>query len=298
MFLDGDRRVLAGFAGMSLFAGGNAVAIRFSNRELAPLWGATSRFAVATLLLVLIAAATRVSLPRGRLLAASVLWGLIQFAGGFGLAYYALVRVHAGLGQTLLALTPLATLLVAVLERQERLRAVALAGTLTSLVGVALISRDPLREAVPLLSLLAVLGSVLCFAQAGVLARRLSDVHPVALNTVGAAAATVALLAASAIAGDARILPDRTATWVALLYVGGVGSVVVFLLYVYVIQQWSASRAAYSLAVIPFVTVALSAWLDDEPVGIGFVGGGLLVLLGVYVGALRRAPSSAPARAP
>jgi drug/metabolite transporter (DMT)-like permease len=47
--------------------------------------------------------------------------------------------------------------------------------------------------------------------------------------------------------------------------------------------------------VVPFVTVVLSAWLDDEPVGAGLLLGGLLVLAGVYVGAaagrcLRRSP--------
>jgi len=40
---------------------------------------------------------------------------------------------------------------------------------------------------------------------------------------------------------------------------------------------------------VPFVTVALSAWLDDEPVGPALVFGGLLVVTGVYVGALRPA---------
>jgi drug/metabolite transporter (DMT)-like permease len=41
--------------------------------------------------------------------------------------------------------------------------------------------------------------------------------------------------------------------------------------------------------IIPFVTVVLSAWLDNEPVGVALVLGGLLVLAGVYVGALRAA---------
>ena len=41
------------------------------------------------------------------------------------------------------------------------------------------------------------------------------------------------------------------------------------------------------VVLVPVVTVALSAWLDDEPVGSGLVLGGLLVLAGVYVGALR-----------
>ena len=35
------------------------------------------------------------------------------------------------------------------------------------------------------------------------------------------------------------------------------------------------------------MTVVLSAWLDNEPLGPGLLLGGLLVLAGVYVGALR-----------
>jgi drug/metabolite transporter (DMT)-like permease len=35
------------------------------------------------------------------------------------------------------------------------------------------------------------------------------------------------------------------------------------------------------------VTVVLSAWLDDEQLGSGLVLGGLFVLAGVYLGALR-----------
>ena len=54
-----------------------------------------------------------------------------------------------------------------------------------------------------------------------------------------------------------------------------------------VLRYWAASRAAYAFVLIPFVTVLLSAWLDDEPLGAGLVLGGLLVVAGVYIGALR-----------
>lgn len=282
----------AAFVASAVLAGGNAVAIRFSNRELAPLWGAGLRFSLAAVLIVALMAALKVALPRGRSLTGALVWGLLQFAGAFGLYYYALVQVHAGFGQTLLALVPLATLLLAVVQRQERLRAVAVVGTLLGLVGVGLISRDPSRESVPVLSLLAVLGSVLCFAEAAVLVRRFPRIHPVAMNAVGMVASAVVLLGASAVVGEPHVLPQRTATWVALGYVAAVGSVVVFLLYVFVLQHWTASRAAYLMVVVPFVTVVLSAWLDEEPVSGGLVLGGLLIVTGVYIGALRPARSS------
>jgi drug/metabolite transporter (DMT)-like permease len=287
-----DRTALAAFIAMSVLAGGNAVAIRFSNRELDPLWGAALRFALATALLVTLMAALRVSPPRGRALAGATLYGALAIGGAFALAYYGLVDIHAGLGQTLLATVPLATLLLAVLQRQERLRLGAVVGGIIALAGIAVMSQATLSADVPLLSLLAVLGGALCFAQAAVLVRHFPVVHPVALNAVGMGTGAVLLLAGALVAREAIELPEQRETWLAIAYLVPVGSVVVFVLYIIVLRYWEASRAAYEFVLIPVVAVALSMWLDDEPLGVGLLLGGPLVLIGVYVGALR------PARAP
>jgi drug/metabolite transporter (DMT)-like permease len=274
-----------------VLAGGNAVGVRFSNRELAPLWGAGLRFAVAGAVLLAVTAALRLALPRGQALAGALVYGTLNFGAAFALAYYGLVRVHAGLGQTLLAVVPLATLLLAVLQRQERLRAAAVVGSLVALAGIAVMSRAPLREDVPLLSLLALLGGALCFAEAAVLVHRFPRVNPVTMNAVGMTAAGALLVPLALLANEPIELPRRAETWLALGYLVAVGSVLVFVLYLVVLARWSASRAAYTFVLVPVVTVALSTWLDEEPVGSGLVLGGLLVLAGVYVGALRPRPA-------
>ncbi len=284
----GDRIALVSFIVGSVLAGGNAVAVRFSNRELDPLWGAGFRFALAAALGLAIMAAMRLALPRGRALWGAVLYGALNFAGAFALAYYALLRLQAGFGQTLLALVPLATLLVAVAWRQERLRLSGVVGSLLALAGVAVMSGASVQE-VPALSLLAAIGAALCFAQAAVLVRGFPRPHPVTMNAVGMSVGSVLLLLGSLVAGEAWKLPELAATWLSIAYVVPVGSIVVFFLYLVVLRYWHASRAAYEFVLIPFVTVALSVWLDDEPVGLGLVLGGLLVLAGVYVGALRPA---------
>jgi drug/metabolite transporter (DMT)-like permease len=289
-----ERLALAAFIAESVLAGGNAVGVRFSNRELDPLWGASLRFSLAALLLGAVMAAMRLTLPRGRALIGAVLFGALMFGATFGLAYYAFVRIHAGLGQTLLALVPLATLLLAVAQRQERLRAAAIAGTVLALVGVAVISGLSERGSVPLLSVLAMLGAVFCFAQATVLVGHFPPVHPVTLNAVAMATGAVVLVVLSLLFGESIVLPERATTWLAVAYMVVIGSGVVFVLYVVVIRLWSASRAAYGFVVTPVVTVLLSAWLDDEPITSGLVLGGVLVLAGVYFGALRPASVAQP----
>ena len=276
-----------------MLAGGNAVGVRVSNRELDPLWGAGLRFVLAASLLAAVMAVMKLELPRGRALAGVLIYGALIFGGAFSFMYYALVDIHAGLGQTLLALVPLATLLLAVLQGQERLRGAAVVGTLLAVAGIGVISGVSGGESVPVLSLLAVLGAVLCFAEATVLVRHFPSVHPITTNAVGMATGAVILVALSLLLQESIALPERSATWLALAYMVVLGSGPVFVLYVVVVRLWSASRAAFGFVLIPLVTVLLSAWIDDEPIGIGLVLGGLLVLAGVYVGALR--PAASPA---
>jgi drug/metabolite transporter (DMT)-like permease len=283
---DGHRVALVSFVAGSVLAGGNAVAARFSNRELEPLWGAGLRFALASLLALGIVAVMRLPLPRGRALRGALLYGALNFGAAFALAYYGLVRLHAGFGQTLLALVPLLTLILAVAWRQESLRAAAVVGSVLALGGVAVMTSASVAD-VPLPSVLAAVGSAACFAQAAVVVRRFPHGHPVTTNAVAMLAGALLLLAGSLLGGEAWVLPRRAATWVSIAYVVPVGSILVFVLYLVVLRYWAASRAAYTFVVIPVVTIALSAWLDREPVGPGLILGALLVIAGVYVGALR-----------
>jgi drug/metabolite transporter (DMT)-like permease len=65
------------------------------------------------------------------------------------------------------------------------------------------------------------------------------------------------------------------------------GSIGVFWLYVFVVKRGTASAAAYQLVLIPLVNVVVAAWLQDEGVTWAFAVGSILVLIGVYFGALR-----------
>lgn len=287
-----DRVTLAAFVLVSVLAGGNAVGIRFSNRELDPLWGAGLRFAAAALILLVAMAVLRLPMPRGRDLGGAALYGLLNFAAAFALIYYGLQELHAGFAQILLALVPLATLLLAVVERQEAFRWAAAAGGVIALVGIAVMSQGALSESIPLASVLALIGSAFCFAQAAIVVGWIREVHPVSMNATGMAAGAAALVVGSFIAGESQAVPEVAETWAALAYLIVIGSVVVFVLYVLVIKRWGASRAAYTLVLIPVFTLMYSVWLLDEPVGWELLAGGALVVAGVYVGALRESQPS------
>jgi drug/metabolite transporter (DMT)-like permease len=227
-------------------------------------------------------------MPRGRALAGAALYGLLAFGGAFAFAFYALVELEAGFGQILLSIVPLVTLLLAAIQRIERSRGVALVGALVSLAGVVTMSGLSLQGSLPLTSVLAGVGSAVCFAQASLTIKRFPELHPIVVNAVGMAAGAVFLAAVTVIAGNEVVLPAQSDTWWAFAYMVLVGSIAVFSIYVALLERWEASRANYGFVVIPIITVLVSAWLLDEPITIGLVFGGALVLAGVYLGALRQ----------
>lgn len=286
----GDRVALSALVAGGVLAGGNALGVRFTVFELDALWGAGLRFAIAALLLAGVMVALRLRRPGGAVLRGAALYGVLNFGGAFAAAYYALSHIQAGLASTVIALVPLATLLLAVAQRRERLRLASVTGGILALAGVAVVSKVSLAGAVPPLALAAAFAGIACMAQAAIVARGLAqshEVHPVVLNAVGMAAGAVVLLAGAIVAGDEIALPRQPVTWWAIGYLVIGGSIGVFMLYLVVLRHWEASRAAYLTMLMPPVAVALSSWLDHEPITAGLVVGGGLILAGVYVGAVR-----------
>jgi drug/metabolite transporter (DMT)-like permease len=82
-----DRLTLAAFAAVVVIGGSNFVAVRFSNQELPPFFGAGLRFAAATLLFLAVVVLRGIPLPRGQALLGTLLYGLLAFAGAYAFAF-------------------------------------------------------------------------------------------------------------------------------------------------------------------------------------------------------------------
>jgi drug/metabolite transporter (DMT)-like permease len=286
-----DRPTLAAFAVLVVIAGGNAVAIRYvscSTCELEPFWGAATRFSSAALLFAMISLALRLRMPRGRALLGAVVYGALQFGGGFGLIYWGLVHASAGLAQVLLACVPLLTFALALAHSQERFRWDRLVGAALAVGGIVVVFRSGINAGVPLASMVAILAGAICFAEALIVVKGFPPVHPALMNAVGMGVGAAILLGLAALLHEAFVVPKAGPTWSAQAYLVIVGSIGVFWLYVFVVRRWTASAASYQLVLIPLVTIVLSAWLQDEQITWTFGAGSILVLIGAYYGALRR----------
>lgn len=293
-----DRTTLAAFAASVVFLGSNFVAVRISNQELAPFWGAALRFGLASILAWIVLLALRQPLPRGRALAGAVLFGLLAFALNFGLLYVALRPggVTSGTASVLFATIPLTTFLLAVAVRLEAPRLGAFLGGLAVLAGVAAMSLRGLDGA-PAALLAAAAVASLCAALSGIVVKVFPRSHPFALNAVAMPVGALALGCASLLAGEHQALPRQAGTWGALAWLV-TSSVVAFAAMVWVIGRWTASANAYGAVLQPLVTLPVAAWLAGESVSWTFLAGAALVLAGVYVGALRARPERGRRPAP
>lgn len=280
----------AAFAAMVLIGGVNFVAVRFSNRELPPFWGAGLRFVVAGLLLFAIASALRLQMPHGGALRGAMAYGAL-FGAAYAFAYWGMLQVPAGLAAVIFAIVPLFTFVLALTQGQERFRWRTLGGALLALAGIAVIFGQSAGLAVPVPSLLALIAAAACAAEAGIIAKRFPASHPVTMNAVGMTTGAFILVVISAISAERWALPVQANTWIALAYLIVLGSGVVFVLYLFVLKHWSASGAAYQFVLFPIVATVVARILEGTPVTLPFAAGSTLVLGGVYLGAVARAPA-------
>jgi drug/metabolite transporter (DMT)-like permease len=244
------------FVLLVLIGGSNAVAVRFSNLELPPFWGAAIRFAAAALIFWIIVLVRRIALPKGRALMGALLYGFLAVGVSYALLYWGLLRVPAGLTMVVLAFVPLMTLFFALAHGLETLRWRGLIGTLISIAGILVAVGGGLSTAVPVSSLLALVAAAACLAEGSVVFKLFPKSHPVATNALALTTGASLLMGLSLLAGEEWKLPTTSNTWAAFTYLVVIGSVVLFYLYLYVLARWTASATAYSFLLFPVAALS------------------------------------------
>ena len=276
----------AGFAAAVTLGGANFLAVRFSNRELDPFWGAGLRFSLAAVIFVVVCVSLRLAWPRGRQLALIVINGVLSFAAFYALMYWALIWVTAGVATVVLALVPLLTMLLAAVQRLERLRSRALIGSLLALAGIVWMVIAPGEVELPLPALLAMLGAALCAGQGVIVIKKVSGNHPAMVNAISIGTGATFLLVMSAVAGETWAIPSQPEVVWSLAYLVTLGSVGLFVLLLLVVRRWTASATSYMFVLFPVVTMILDAVLAGEPITVVGIVGAALVMSGVWFGAL------------
>jgi drug/metabolite transporter (DMT)-like permease len=153
------------------------------------------------------------------------------------------------------------------------------------IAGICVVFIEQLKFDIPFIYLGAVLLAAISAALSGIVVKYFPKSHPIATNAVGMGIAAILLLILSVFSRETFGLPALLSTWLALGWLVA-SSIVGFVLMVWILSRWSATTTSYIAVLTPLVTVAAASLLAGETPTTAFLGGSVLVLLGVYVGAL------------
>lgn len=281
-----DALTLGGFFAVAVLGGANFVAVKYSNEGLPPFLGAALRFTGASLLLFAYMAIRKIPLPKRREWKGTVLFGLLGIAAFYAFGYWGLLYLPTGVVAVIAASVPLITLLLAALQNVERLTARGLVGSALAIGGIGVMVGLRAGAALSVPAVLAVLGAAVSDAEAGIVIKKFPTGHPVATNAFAMLIGSLFLFALSAAWGETWSPSPGAATLAALAYLVLLGSIALFVLYIWTLKRWTASGVSYIFVLMPVIAAILGAVLRNENLSRAEVAGGVLILIGVYAGAL------------
>jgi drug/metabolite transporter (DMT)-like permease len=272
------------FVACVLIWGSTFLAISIGNDTVPPVWAATIRLALAAIILFAIMALTGQGMPRGAELRTALIYGFLVLGINFALLYWGEKRVPSGITAVIYATMPLSTVVFARILKLEPLNRWKLAGGLVALAGVAAIFSGELSARVPLVSLFAILTGATLASLGSALLKRGPRPPAIAANAVGSVMGAAVCWIWSLAAGEAQAIPRTTGEWFPILYLTILGSVGAFVIYAWLIEHWSATRASFTSVLVPLVALVLGAAIRHERLGPVSALGGILVLVGVMLG--------------
>jgi len=277
---------------VAAFWGGTFIAGRVLAQAVPHLTAATGRFAIAVVLLLVLAWKREGGLPR---LTRSQLLATLGL-GLTGIFFYnvcffgALSRMPAGRTALFIALNPIVTALASALLLRERLGGLKWLGIAIAFLGAAVVITrgDPvaalhdLSQSVGVGELL-MLGAISAWAAYTLIGRiALRGLTPIAATTWSALWGLGFLACGAALELPSLQWARFTwQVWLAMAYLGVFGTVIGFVWYNEGVKAIGPSRTVIFNNLVPVFGVMFAALLLGEPVLVSMVVGGALALAGV-----------------
>ncbi|TMI80424.1 MAG: DMT family transporter [Bacillati bacterium ANGP1] len=261
--------------------------IKIAVAEIGPVTLAAYRLLFGLLGLLPLAWMTGQAIPRDRSLLVRFLGlAVLNTALPFALISWGEIRIASGLAAILNGSTPLFTLIIAHFWlRDEKITPRRAAGLALGFVGVVVLMSRDLRAPAALESTwgqAAVLAASCSYAVAATFARAALRGQPVVVQaTASVLMADAVLWLAVPVAEWPPRLPHLPGTWLALGWLGLLGSCVAYLLYYYLINAWGATRATIVTYVFPIFGLFLGVAALREPLTAQLIAGTLLIVTGI-----------------
>jgi len=274
----------AAFASCTLIWGSTFLFIALGNDTVPPIWAATLRLALASVILTAFALLTGQRLPRGAAFKSAAWLGFFQFGLNFPLLYWGETVVPSGVAAILFATIPLSSAMLARAFGLERLTRAKIGGALIGLGGVAIIFRGETSTHVAVVPMLAILAATLCACLGTILYKKGPRQSAIGANAVATAVGGIVSLVISVIAGESMRMPTTWGAIFPILYLTIAGSVGAFVLFAWLVSHWDVTKAAYVSVTAPIAAVTLGAIVRHEQLAATSLLGSVVVLAGVLVG--------------
>ena len=237
------------------------------------------RFALAAVVLQVLAQARREPRPPGRTLAVLVGLGGIGYVGQALCYFFALERISAGLTSLLLYVYPALVVVLGAVVLRDRPRPLAVGCVVVATLGTAL-TIGPVAGGQASGVLLG-LAAALVYAVYILVSSRVTGVGPFATSAWVLTASAVVMGVLAAATGPR--LPSSGAAWLALVGVALVGTVLAVTTFFAALALLGPSDTAVVSTVEPVVSIAVAGLVLGERLGGLQLAGGVVVLLAVGV---------------
>lgn len=276
----------AKFIGLGLFWGSSFLWTKIVLREIGPFTLATLRIFLALLGIAVIIWRTKVSFPLRRRLGLFIFLGLFNMGIPFVLASWAMKSIPSGLASILNSTMPLWTLLIsAMLLPNESITRRKVVGLLLGFGGVVVLMSNQLGEGFGgyQISILAMLLSAFFYGLSTVVIKqKAGGISSEALTLGQMLMAWLSVTPLTLVVEAPFRLPSEPLTWLALGWMGILGSAIGLVVYFSMLYEIGPTRAAMTTYLLPLVGVALGVIFLGEQPDWRMLVGGLMVVAGVW----------------
>jgi drug/metabolite transporter (DMT)-like permease len=274
------------FTLLGLIWGSSFLWIKIAVGEVGPLTLVSYRTLFALLTLVVIILIQRPVIPFKRYYKEFFIIGFCNVAVPFVLISWSEQFISSGLASILNATVPLFTMLIApFFVAEERITPARLVGLIVGFLGVVVLMSNHLDEGSNgLLGIGAMLGGALLYAASAVYIRKkFHGMAPIAQTFGQVFFATVIILPLALIFEAPFAIPHLPATWLAVGWLGVLGSGVAMVMFFGLMNAVGPTRTTLVTYAFPLVGVILGILVLGEHIDGRTIVGGLLILSGIII---------------
>lgn len=274
------------FFGLGLAWGSSFLWIKLALGEVGPFNLVGWRLLFAILALLVVIGVSRPPFPKDRRTwAALLILGIINTALPFWLITWAEQHIDSAVASVINSSVPLFTMLIAHFAlTDDRLTMQRVIGLLVGFGGILILFSRELGSAQATLmgQAAALLGAIFYALSAVFIRRTLKGVSPM-VQALAPLFSAEAFILSAALLNEGIQVPQQPLTWLALIWLGVVGSCIAYLLYYRLMHQIGPTRTTLVTYLFPVFGIALGAIFLSEPIDAHLLGGSALILASVAI---------------